>query len=180
MPDKLQQALLPVVEHSVCSRSDWWGGTVKSTMVCAGGDVVSGCNVCEGSNKLKTCSRQKWRKVSYFTHCSCLSLRETLEALWTAWVRMVSGTSRASPASFPPASAMRWRSPPSSPARPPSPTGSVTWVHPQTLFDHAGMNRTRMSPVNNTCHVSISHASLLRSCCTTEDPLDTGWSAPKK
>ncbi|KAG7228884.1 hypothetical protein INR49_008662, partial [Caranx melampygus] len=45
MPDKLQQALLPVVEYSVCSRSDWWGINVKSTMVCAGGDIVSGCNV---------------------------------------------------------------------------------------------------------------------------------------
>ncbi|MED6252871.1 hypothetical protein ATANTOWER_018393, partial [Ataeniobius toweri] len=44
MPDKLQQALLPVVEHSVCSHSDWWGNTVKSTMVCAGGDVISACN----------------------------------------------------------------------------------------------------------------------------------------
>ncbi|TKS74873.1 Proproteinase E [Collichthys lucidus] len=44
MPDKLQQALLPVVEHSVCSRSDWWGINVKSTMICAGGDIVSGCN----------------------------------------------------------------------------------------------------------------------------------------
>uniref|UniRef100_A0A672I1C9 Proproteinase E-like n=1 Tax=Salarias fasciatus TaxID=181472 RepID=A0A672I1C9_SALFA len=44
MPDKLQQALLPVVEHSVCSRSDWWGINVKKTMICAGGDDVSGCN----------------------------------------------------------------------------------------------------------------------------------------
>uniref|UniRef100_A0A3Q1FT50 Peptidase S1 domain-containing protein n=1 Tax=Acanthochromis polyacanthus TaxID=80966 RepID=A0A3Q1FT50_9TELE len=44
MPDKLQQALLPVVEHSVCSRSDWWGVNAKTTMICAGGDVVSGCN----------------------------------------------------------------------------------------------------------------------------------------
>ncbi|XP_028299404.1 proproteinase E-like isoform X2 [Gouania willdenowi] len=44
MPDKLQQALLPVVEHSVCSQSDWWGITVKNTMICAGGDIVSGCN----------------------------------------------------------------------------------------------------------------------------------------
>ncbi|CAL8310408.1 unnamed protein product [Lota lota] len=44
MPERLQQALLPVVEHSVCSRSDWWGGTVKTTMICAGGDAVSGCN----------------------------------------------------------------------------------------------------------------------------------------
>uniref|UniRef100_A0A673C046 Peptidase S1 domain-containing protein n=1 Tax=Sphaeramia orbicularis TaxID=375764 RepID=A0A673C046_9TELE len=39
MPDKLQQALLPVVEYSVCSRSDWWGINVKQTMICAGGDV---------------------------------------------------------------------------------------------------------------------------------------------
>ncbi|KAJ0065321.1 hypothetical protein NL108_007047, partial [Boleophthalmus pectinirostris] len=44
MPDRLQQALLPVVEHSICSQSDWWGINVKSTMVCAGGDVKSGCN----------------------------------------------------------------------------------------------------------------------------------------
>ena len=51
MPDKLQQALLPVVEHSVCSRSDWWGINVKSTMICAGGDVVSGCNVREAAKK---------------------------------------------------------------------------------------------------------------------------------
>ena len=45
MPQRLQQALLPVVEHSVCSRSDWWGGNVKTTMICAGGDAESGCNV---------------------------------------------------------------------------------------------------------------------------------------
>ncbi|KAK6491819.1 proproteinase E-like [Huso huso] len=44
LPSKLQQALLPVVDHSVCSRSDWWGSTVKTTMVCAGGDIKSGCN----------------------------------------------------------------------------------------------------------------------------------------
>ncbi|RXM95435.1 Chymotrypsin-like elastase family member 3B [Acipenser ruthenus] len=44
LPSKLQQALLPVVDHSVCSRSDWWGSSVKTTMVCAGGDIKSGCN----------------------------------------------------------------------------------------------------------------------------------------
>ncbi|MGH0129130.1 UNVERIFIED_CONTAM: hypothetical protein FKN15_038377 [Acipenser sinensis] len=44
LPSKLQQALLPVVDHSVCSRSDWWGSTVKTTMVCAGGDIKAGCN----------------------------------------------------------------------------------------------------------------------------------------
>ncbi|MBN3301297.1 CTRC protein, partial [Amia calva] len=41
----LQQALLPVVDHVTCTLPDWWGGMVKDTMVCAGGDgVVSGCN----------------------------------------------------------------------------------------------------------------------------------------
>ncbi|XP_036602147.1 chymotrypsin-like elastase family member 2A [Trichosurus vulpecula] len=44
-PDILQQALLPVVDYATCSRSNWWGSSVKNTMVCAGGDgVVSSCN----------------------------------------------------------------------------------------------------------------------------------------
>uniref|UniRef100_A0A8D0HKL9 Chymotrypsin C n=1 Tax=Sphenodon punctatus TaxID=8508 RepID=A0A8D0HKL9_SPHPU len=56
--DALQQALLPVVDHATCSKWDWWGSTVKTTMVCAGGDgVLSGCNGdsggplnCKGAN----------------------------------------------------------------------------------------------------------------------------------
>ncbi|XP_036723827.1 chymotrypsin-like elastase family member 3B [Balaenoptera musculus] len=44
LPDKLQQALLPVVDYKHCSRRDWWGSSVKKTMVCAGGDIRSGCN----------------------------------------------------------------------------------------------------------------------------------------
>uniref|UniRef100_A0A663DMX1 Peptidase S1 domain-containing protein n=1 Tax=Aquila chrysaetos chrysaetos TaxID=223781 RepID=A0A663DMX1_AQUCH len=43
--DVLQQALLPVVDYAICSQRDWWGSTVRTTMVCAGGDgVVAGCN----------------------------------------------------------------------------------------------------------------------------------------
>ena len=45
LPDKLQQALLPVVDYEHCSKRDWWGSSVKRTMVCAGGDIRSGCNV---------------------------------------------------------------------------------------------------------------------------------------
>ncbi|KAF4097406.1 elastase-1-like [Onychostoma macrolepis] len=41
---QLKQAYLPLVDHSNCSRSDWWGSTVKNTMVCAGGGSDSGCN----------------------------------------------------------------------------------------------------------------------------------------
>ncbi|KAK0145982.1 Chymotrypsin-like elastase family member 2A [Merluccius polli] len=43
--DNLQQALLPSVDHATCTQSDWWGGMVRPTMVCAGGDgVKAGCN----------------------------------------------------------------------------------------------------------------------------------------
>ncbi|NXE29330.1 CTRC protein, partial [Ardeotis kori] len=45
LADVLQQALLPIVDHEICSQRDWWGSTVRTTMVCAGGDgVASGCN----------------------------------------------------------------------------------------------------------------------------------------
>ncbi|XP_028301664.1 elastase-1-like [Gouania willdenowi] len=40
----LKQAHLPLVDHETCSSSGWWGSTVKTTMVCAGGGSDSGCN----------------------------------------------------------------------------------------------------------------------------------------
>uniref|UniRef100_A0A3B1JX32 Elastase-1-like n=1 Tax=Astyanax mexicanus TaxID=7994 RepID=A0A3B1JX32_ASTMX len=43
-PDILQEAPIPVVEHSVCASPGWWSTAVKKTMVCAGGDgKTSGC-----------------------------------------------------------------------------------------------------------------------------------------
>ncbi|MGH0189362.1 UNVERIFIED_CONTAM: hypothetical protein FKN15_034564, partial [Acipenser sinensis] len=43
--DNLQQALMPVVDHATCSKPDWWGVALRTTMVCAGGDgTVGGCN----------------------------------------------------------------------------------------------------------------------------------------
>lgn len=42
----LLQAYLPVVDYQICSSSSYWGSTVKTTMVCAGGDGIrSGCQV---------------------------------------------------------------------------------------------------------------------------------------
>uniref|UniRef100_A0A8C9WH59 Elastase 3 like n=1 Tax=Scleropages formosus TaxID=113540 RepID=A0A8C9WH59_SCLFO len=42
---KLQQGLLPVVDNTICSQPDWWGHSVRNTMVCAGGNgIVAGCN----------------------------------------------------------------------------------------------------------------------------------------
>ncbi len=44
--DALQQALLPIVAYSTCSRWDYWGSTVTTSMICAGGDgELASCNV---------------------------------------------------------------------------------------------------------------------------------------
>lgn len=53
LPAKLQEALLPVVDYAHCSKWDWWGFSVKKTMVCAGGDLQSGCNVSQLTSALK-------------------------------------------------------------------------------------------------------------------------------
>lgn len=46
MPERLQQALLPVVAYERCSQPDWWGTlAIRSTMICAGGAEKAGCNV---------------------------------------------------------------------------------------------------------------------------------------
>ncbi|XP_075562667.1 elastase-1-like [Pelecanus crispus] len=43
--DTLQETMLPVVDHEICSQQDWWGSLAKVTMICAGGDgVKSGCS----------------------------------------------------------------------------------------------------------------------------------------
>uniref|UniRef100_A0A8D2CQL0 pancreatic elastase II n=1 Tax=Sciurus vulgaris TaxID=55149 RepID=A0A8D2CQL0_SCIVU len=45
LPDVLQQGLLLVVDYATCSSPSWWGSSVKTNMVCAGGDgVISSCN----------------------------------------------------------------------------------------------------------------------------------------
>ncbi|XP_075952819.1 elastase-1-like [Anarhichas minor] len=44
LPNLLQQAVLPVVDHKTCTSSGWWGSTVKTSMVCGGGGVKAGCN----------------------------------------------------------------------------------------------------------------------------------------
>ncbi|NXG58444.1 CELA1 elastase, partial [Hemiprocne comata] len=42
---KLQEVMLPVVDHEICSQDDWWGSQAKATVICAGGDGVrSGCS----------------------------------------------------------------------------------------------------------------------------------------
>ncbi|KAM4700141.1 chymotrypsin-like elastase family member 1 [Discoglossus pictus] len=44
IPAILQQAPLPVVDYATCSTRSYWGKTIKTTMVCAGGDgLTAGC-----------------------------------------------------------------------------------------------------------------------------------------
>ncbi|NXX77897.1 CAC3 Proproteinase, partial [Urocolius indicus] len=46
LAERLQDVLLPVVSQEQCTRSDWWGLlAIRDTMICAGGDDKSGCNV---------------------------------------------------------------------------------------------------------------------------------------
>ncbi|NXQ75565.1 CAC3 Proproteinase, partial [Quiscalus mexicanus] len=46
LPDRLQQAELPVVDYEHCTQPDWWGAlAIRKTMICAGGAEKSGCNV---------------------------------------------------------------------------------------------------------------------------------------
>uniref|UniRef100_A0A8D0FCK1 Peptidase S1 domain-containing protein n=1 Tax=Strix occidentalis caurina TaxID=311401 RepID=A0A8D0FCK1_STROC len=45
LPDRLQQALLPVVDYEHCTQPDWWGAlAIRRTMICAGGAEKAGCN----------------------------------------------------------------------------------------------------------------------------------------
>lgn len=45
-PDTLRQGRLLIVDYATCSSVGWWGSTIKTSMVCAGGDgVTSSCNV---------------------------------------------------------------------------------------------------------------------------------------
>ncbi|XP_024410525.1 chymotrypsin-like elastase family member 2A isoform X2 [Desmodus rotundus] len=45
LPDILQQGRLLVVDYATCSRPNWWGSSVNTNMICAGGDgVISSCN----------------------------------------------------------------------------------------------------------------------------------------
>ncbi|NP_001307331.1 chymotrypsin-like elastase family member 1.2 precursor [Danio rerio] len=47
---QLKQAYMPVVDYETCSQKDWWGSSVKETMICAGGTTsMSACHGDSGS-----------------------------------------------------------------------------------------------------------------------------------
>ncbi|XP_075922820.1 chymotrypsin-like elastase family member 2A [Petromyzon marinus] len=44
-PSALQQASLPVVDYATCSQPSWWGSSLRSSVICAGGSTRSACYV---------------------------------------------------------------------------------------------------------------------------------------
>ncbi|KAG7488650.1 hypothetical protein MATL_G00037190 [Megalops atlanticus] len=78
-PAILQEAPIPVVEHSVCSSPEWWGSLAKKTMVCAGGDgKTAGCQGDSGG-PLSCLTDGAWRVhgvVSYGPAADCNMFRK--------------------------------------------------------------------------------------------------------
>nr|XP_021331840.1 elastase 3 like isoform X1 [Danio rerio] len=97
LPDRLQQALMPAVDHATCSRFDWWGSSVKETMVCAGGDgVVAGCNGDSGGPLNCKNSDGIWEVhgiASFVSGLGCNTIRKptvfTRVSSFTDWVDKV-------------------------------------------------------------------------------------------
>ncbi|XP_063291510.1 proproteinase E-like [Pelobates fuscus] len=79
LPDILQQALLPVVDHSTCTQRDWWGSSIKTTMICAGGDIQSGCNGDSGGPLNCQAADGRWEVhgiASFVSSLGCNALKK--------------------------------------------------------------------------------------------------------
>ncbi|XP_063001463.1 proproteinase E-like [Elgaria multicarinata webbii] len=99
LPDKLQQALLPTVDYEHCSRPDWWGSTVKTTMVCAGGDVRAGCNGDSGGPLNCQASDGRWYVhgvTSFVSAWGCDTLKKptvfTRVSAFNSWIEETMAT----------------------------------------------------------------------------------------
>lgn len=93
LPDKLQEALLPVVDYAHCSKWDWWGFSVKKTMVCAGGDIQSGCNGDSGGPLNCPTENGTWQVhgvTSFVSGLGCNTLKKptvfTRVSAFNAWI----------------------------------------------------------------------------------------------
>nr|XP_031319975.1 chymotrypsin-C isoform X1 [Camelus dromedarius] len=96
--DELQQGLQPIVDHDTCSQRDWWGSTVRDTMVCAGGDgVISACNGDSGGPlNCQAESSSIWEVrgiVSFGSGLSCNTLKKptvfTRVSAYIDWINEV-------------------------------------------------------------------------------------------
>ncbi|XP_033012388.1 chymotrypsin-like elastase family member 2A [Lacerta agilis] len=97
LPDILQQGRLLVVNHATCSQASWWGSSVKTNMVCAGGDgVISSCNGDSGGPLNCQNSSGKWEVhgvVSFGSALGCNYYRKpsvfTRVSAFNDWIAQV-------------------------------------------------------------------------------------------
>ncbi|XP_029434959.1 proproteinase E-like [Rhinatrema bivittatum] len=93
LPNILQQAVLPVVDHAHCTQKDWWGTYVKDTMVCAGGDIEAGCNGDSGGPLNCQAADGRWYVhgvTSFVSSLGCNTLKKptvfTRVSAFNAWI----------------------------------------------------------------------------------------------
>ncbi|NXE96824.1 CTRC protein, partial [Menura novaehollandiae] len=101
LADILQQALLPAVDYETCSKWDWWGSLVNTTMVCASGDgIISGCNGDSGGPLNCQCDDGIWEVdgiVSFGSSLSCNMIKKptvfTRVSAYIDWINEVGALS---------------------------------------------------------------------------------------
>ncbi|XP_042334056.1 chymotrypsin-like elastase family member 2A [Sceloporus undulatus] len=100
LPEILQQGQLLVVDHATCSQPSWWGSTVKTNMVCAGGDgIISSCNGDSGGPLNCQTSGGQWEVhgvVSFGSALGCNYYRKpsvfTRVSVFNDWIEQVMAT----------------------------------------------------------------------------------------
>ncbi|XP_036436200.1 elastase-1-like [Colossoma macropomum] len=94
---QLRQASLPSVDYATCSSSTWWGATVKTSMICAGGaGTAAGCNG-DGGGPLNCVVGGRYVVhgiASFVSAAGCNTIRKptvfTRVSAYLSWVQGVS------------------------------------------------------------------------------------------
>uniref|UniRef100_W5MJP5 Chymotrypsin-like elastase family member 1 n=1 Tax=Lepisosteus oculatus TaxID=7918 RepID=W5MJP5_LEPOC len=89
----LQQGYLPIVSYATCSSSAWWGSTVKTTMVCAGGDGYRAACYGDGGGALNCYTNGRYEVHGISTFMSSLGCNVyqkpsvfTRVSAYTSWI----------------------------------------------------------------------------------------------
>ncbi|XP_075922774.1 chymotrypsin-like elastase family member 2A [Petromyzon marinus] len=103
-PSALQQASLPVVDYATCSQPSWWGSSLRSSVICAGGSTRSACYG-DGGGPLNC---QRWDNAwvvqgiaSYVSSLGCNTIRKptvfTRVSAYNSWISAVMSVYREAP-----------------------------------------------------------------------------------
>uniref|UniRef100_A0A2K5LFI8 pancreatic elastase II n=1 Tax=Cercocebus atys TaxID=9531 RepID=A0A2K5LFI8_CERAT len=97
LPDVLKQCRLLVVDCATCSSSGWWGSTVKTCMICAGGDgVIASCNGDSGGTLNCQAADGRWEVhgiISFGSSLGCNYCHKPSAFTWVSkyidWINSV-------------------------------------------------------------------------------------------